>query len=470
MAAREVYKFGEYELDVGERRLRRSGQIVPLAPKAHDLLVALVRRAGRLVTKSELLDVVWPDASVEEGILSVHVSALRKALNESAGGIETVPRSGYRFTAVVTRASPRAHPVSLRWPVGVLPAEPQVSELIGRGRTHLLTASRTDVPKAVDAFRAAIALDPEYAAAHAGLALSCCAQAELRLAPPGDAYADARGAALRALAMDAVNADAQVALGTVLFLSDWNWSGAYRSLERALEIDPDHTEGLLVYGRLLDALGDFDDGLAAKQKALERNPSSAAVHLQIALSYWNQRRYDEMIEWANRSLELDPGHLLAREYIAGAYLKKGDHDRHMAESLLHAQAAGAPAALIEELRALYASGGRAAIVEYVLRVNANGPPLMLALHFGEAGRLDAAFRQLDAAIDLHDPSLVHLAVAPQWDCLRGDPRFSERLRRMGLPSRTWPSPSNSRHDAGGAHVDGDRQPRRGHGATRDPRR
>ena len=68
--AREVYEFGAYLLDVGERRLSNAGQIVSLAPKAHDVLVALVRRAGTLVTKSELLDMVWGEVSVEEGILA----------------------------------------------------------------------------------------------------------------------------------------------------------------------------------------------------------------------------------------------------------------------------------------------------------------------------------------------------------------------------------------------------------------
>ena len=58
--------------------------------------------------------------------------------------------------------------------------------------------------------------------------------------------------------------------------------------------------------------------------------------------------------------------------------------------------------------------------------------LHLALLLGELGRLDEAFEQLDRAIAVHDPSLVHLAVAPQWDCLRGDPRFSQRLRALGL--------------------------------------
>ena len=430
----EVYEFGPYALDVGERRLCRAGQVVPLAPKAHDLLVALVRRAGTLVTKGELLDLVWHDVAVEEGVLSVYVSALRKSLGTSgdlAPYIETVPRAGYRFAADVRRRA-IAEPLSMTWPIGVLPARPEVSELIGRGRTCLMAASRSEIPRAVEAFQSAIALDPDYAAAHAGLAVAHCAEAEMRLSTPDVAYGSARAAALRALAMDAANADAQVALGTVLFLSDWNWTGARRSLERALELNADHTEGWLLYGRLLEALGYLGEGLAAKQRTLERNPSSASVHLQIALSYWNQRRYDDMIAWCTRSLELDPQHLLAREFLAGAYLKKGDRDRHMAELLAHARAAGAPPALVDELRQIYDTRDRAGIVDFAIRVNANGPPLQLALLYGEAGNLDEAFRQLDAAIEHRDPALVHLAVAPQWDSLRADPRFGDRLEAMGL--------------------------------------
>ena len=324
MSAPEVYAFGEYTLDVGERRLLKSGAVVSLAPKANDALVALVRRAGTLVTKRELLDLVWGDVVVEEGVLAVYISALRKVLVGADQYIETVSRSGYRFKAVVERTHAHAEALSMKWPIGVLPANPEVSDLIGRGRSHLMSASRAEVPRAVEAFRAAVERDPSYAAAHAGLAVAHCAEAELRIASPSRAYADARVAALRALAMEDANADAQVALGTVLFLSDWNWSGARRSLERALELNPDHTEGWLLYGRLLEALGHLPEGLAAKQKALERNPSSAAVHLQIALAYWNQRRYDDMITWATRSLELDSSHLLAREYLAAAYLMKGN--------------------------------------------------------------------------------------------------------------------------------------------------
>src|SRR6187399_2863852 len=95
----EVYAFGPFRLDVPERTLECSGEPVRMRAKLFDTLVVLVRRAGRLVTREELLAQVWPDAIVEEGNLSHNVSALRKALGdgEQAEYIETIPRQGYRF-------------------------------------------------------------------------------------------------------------------------------------------------------------------------------------------------------------------------------------------------------------------------------------------------------------------------------------------------------------------------------------
>jgi serine/threonine-protein kinase len=420
MVGQEVYEFGEFTLDVAERRLTRSGRPIALPPKAYDVLMTLLRRSGRLVRKQELLDAVWPDAFVEEGILAVHISQLRKALGHERY-IETVARSGYRWTG-----APAPPPPS---------RAPDVYELFGRGRAHLLAASRAETPKALAAFQAAIALDPAYAAAHAGLALAWCAQAEFRVVPHAEAYPQAKTAALAGLALDPACADAQVALGIVLFLSEWNWTAAEKCLRRALDLNPHYTEAYLVCGRLLEAVGKLEEGLQLKQKALERDPFSPLVHLQISLSYWNQRRYDRSIEWANKALDLDPSHLLAREHLAGAYWKMGDPDRHMAEALRHAGIAGAPQSILDDLQRIYAEGGRAAIVRYSLEhARDAGPPVQLALLNGEAGDLDAAFLHLDRALDSRDPCLVHLAVAPQWDSLRADPRFEARLARMGLTS------------------------------------
>jgi DNA-binding winged helix-turn-helix (wHTH) protein/pimeloyl-ACP methyl ester carboxylesterase len=105
------YQFGPFHLDARERRLSRGGEMIPLRLKVFDTLLVLVENAGRLVTKQELLDAIWPETTVEENNLNHNVSVLRKALGERATGqqyIETVPRVGYRFVAPVdaTAATP----------------------------------------------------------------------------------------------------------------------------------------------------------------------------------------------------------------------------------------------------------------------------------------------------------------------------------------------------------------------------
>jgi tetratricopeptide (TPR) repeat protein len=270
--------------------------------------------------------------------------------------------------------------------------------------------------------------------------------------PYQEAFAEAKASALRALAMDSGSADAQVALGTVLFLSEWDWTAAEHSLQRALEINPDHTEALLQYGSLQEALGRLDDGLRCKQQALARDPRSPGVLVQIANSYWHQRKYDDTLAWARRALEVDPKHLLACQFINKVYLKIGDINKFAARVDSIAIEFGFPeerVAVFKQVTAdakqVYATAGLSGVnrfwVDQITNPQLDCDPLLKmaffrAVLYGDAGRLDEAFDCLDQAIAYRDPALVHLAVAPDWDSLRGDPRFAERLRSMTLPSVT----------------------------------
>ena len=99
-----LYEFGPFRLDVENHLLLRKGEVVPLPPKAFDLLLVLVEESGRVLPKDELMSRVWPDSYVEETNLAQHISALRKVLGEREQGgqyIETVPKRGYRFVAQV---------------------------------------------------------------------------------------------------------------------------------------------------------------------------------------------------------------------------------------------------------------------------------------------------------------------------------------------------------------------------------
>jgi DNA-binding winged helix-turn-helix (wHTH) protein len=441
MGGSEVFHFGEFTVEAAERRLTHGGNFIRLSPKAHDVLVVLLRHAGRLVTKDEFLSRVWPDACVEEGILTVHISALRKALGDdkrSSAYIETVSRSG-RFIAPVGREQIDHDTAPLR----PQPRPVELYEFVGRGRARLLSGSYFELSEALSSFRAAIELDSTYATAHAGLAVTLCLQGRLRVVPHGEAFAEAKASALRALAMDSECADAQMALGTVLFASEWDWAAAERSLRRALHINSSHTEALLAYGGLMEALGRLEEGLRFKQQALARNPDSALVLAEIANSFWNQRRYDDVIAWMNRALAIDPRNLLASEFLASVYFKQGDVEQFLAENRRRAQLFGVPEAAVErlaqlasEMRQAYGAEGHAGLARCMLQ---HIPPdgggaiaLQRAVLHGAARELDAAFEHLDRALDLRDPALVYLAVAPQWDSLRDDPRFADRLKRMAL--------------------------------------
>jgi tetratricopeptide (TPR) repeat protein len=260
----------------------------------------------------------------------------------------------------------------------------------------------------VSAFQAATAIDPTFAPAYAGLAHAKAASAVNRNVLV-EAYGEARAAALHALALDDKCPDAYAALGVVMLLAEWDWIAAERSFQRALALDPSHAHAYLRYGDLMEALGDLERGFHLKLKGLECDSTSVLAHLAIAVSCWNQRRYDDMIVFANKALDRDPQHHVALELLMGAYWKLGDLDR------------------VDELRRAAAN-----LVSRVPEGADYGAEFQLALQSAIAGDLDAAFEHLQRLIDKREPALIHLAVAPQWDNLRADPRFNECLLRMKL--------------------------------------
>jgi serine/threonine protein kinase len=328
----------------------------------------------------------------------------------------------------------------------------EASELVARGWAHLRSGSFFELSDAVAAFLAATEAAPANAAAHAGLALTKVAQATAHDVPHLEALAEAKTIALRALALDDKSADAQVALGQVMLFSEWDWTAAERSFQRALAINPNHAEAYLHYGGLMEALGQLTRGFELKQQGLECDSTSALAHVLIASSLWNQRRYDDVIVWVNKALDRDPRHLFARELLVGAYWKKDDFRRQIEEDLKRAEARdlseearGALKEIVTEILHAYDHDGLAAahrcIFKHLERAGdlisdgasrQRGNQFLNAGGYAEVGRVDEAFEQLQRALDVRDPALVHLAVAPQWDSMRADPRFNQCLARMKL--------------------------------------
>jgi serine/threonine protein kinase len=334
----------------------------------------------------------------------------------------------------------------------------EASELVARGWAHLRSGSFFELSDAVSAFVAATEVAPAYAAAHAGLALTKVAQAVAHDVQHLEALAEAKTIALRALALNDKSADAQVALGQVMLFSEWDWTAAERSFQRALAINPNHAEAYLHYGGLMEALGQLTRGFELKLQGLECDSTSALAHVLIASSLWNQRRYDDVIVWVNKALDRDPRHLFARELLVGAYWKKGDFKRQIVEDLkrveardLSEEARAALREIVAEILHAFDHEGLDAAHRCILKhmssawmtelmsdeggstIIGRGNTIIGPLaRSAEAGDLDKAFELLQGALDVRDPGLVHLAVAPQWDNLRADPRFNDCLARMKL--------------------------------------
>jgi eukaryotic-like serine/threonine-protein kinase len=113
LTSKRIYQFAEFELRVNARILARDGKSIPLGSKAFEVLTCLVMHAGEVVTKDELLKTVWPESFVEEGNLSQHIFALRKALGDRSRFIVTIPGRGYQFTEIVREVAqpgPRSQP------------------------------------------------------------------------------------------------------------------------------------------------------------------------------------------------------------------------------------------------------------------------------------------------------------------------------------------------------------------------
>ena len=126
-AVSEVHEFGAFRLDVGLSRLARAGEAITIPPKTFDLLVLLARNTHKVLTKTELMETLWPNTFVEEGNLTQHIYTLRKALGDRPDGkpyIETVPRRGYRLAAEVRAAAAGAADVkdAVSHPIAALSA------------------------------------------------------------------------------------------------------------------------------------------------------------------------------------------------------------------------------------------------------------------------------------------------------------------------------------------------------------
>jgi len=305
-----------------------------------------------------------------------------------------------------------------------------------RGAYFCARRTREGLEKGKVLFEQAVATDPGYALAYAGLADSFNLLGEYNALPARQAYPQALVAARRALRLDETLPEAHAALAFALYHYEWDWPQAEREFRRALALNPRCVAAQHWYAVYLAARGDFDAALEHLRQAQDLDPLSLIVHSATALVHYFAGRHDQAIEQCRRTLEMDPNYAPARHVLASAYLQKGLHTEGVAEYVKVLAASGEPPETGAALQRAYAMGGTAGFwlkdIELSQRRDGWNSPLGIAAGYAASGHKDLAFQWLDKAYAVRSSRLVNLKVEPMFATLRSDPRFQSLVRKIGL--------------------------------------
>ncbi|MEJ7812394.1 MAG: protein kinase [Gemmatimonadaceae bacterium] len=290
--------------------------------------------------------------------------------------------------------------------------------------------------RAVSYFEQAIARDPTYARAYAGLAHAHLVMVVFGNARPTEELPRARAAALRALALDSTVAEAHAALGHLRFVFDWQWAEGLRALDRAIALDPGYAFARQLRGIYLMNRGRLDESATALRDALAVDPLSAAIRMNLGQAYVYAHRPDEAIRHLRDALELNPELVSAHQHLGFAYLQKRMPTEAVA-AFAHAAARGG-ANDSAQLAYAYGITGRRREAEAILRDvlaqqrNRYVQPSGIVLAYVGLGDRDAAFRWLEQGYGEHAAQMNQLKVHPAYEPLHADPRWAALLRRMRL--------------------------------------
>jgi eukaryotic-like serine/threonine-protein kinase len=305
-----------------------------------------------------------------------------------------------------------------------------------RGRYHWNKRTGDDLKKANEQFQQAIARDPNYALAYAGLADCYLLLEQYTGMPSSEAVPKARAAAERALSIDDSLAEAHTSLA-FYYNKLWRWEESEKEFKRAISLNPNYPTAHHWYQSLLLCLGRDEEALAEIERALELDPLSPVLEVNIGLIYVIKGDLDRAMEHARRLLELDPQFSLAHHLSAGVYLKQ----RRYAEAIAEFQrdlANDRSAYSLSYVGYAYGLAGRrdeALTVLKELEEKYNKRESLaqyVAAVYAGLGDKDRAFAWLEKGFQDKSGLLHFIVTDAPFDPLRGDPRFADLLRRMGL--------------------------------------
>jgi adenylate cyclase len=322
-------------------------------------------------------------------------------------------------------------------------ADTTAYEFYHKGRSLWEKRTGDNIPKAIEFYEQAIARDPNYALAYAGLANAyVLLPFYTTAARRSDSLAKTKEAALKALSLDSKLAEAHVALGKYDFFT-MDLAGSLREYQRAIELKPNHAtahqwlgnDSLVSYGR-------FDEAIAEAKRAIELDPLSPIINADLGVTLYLARHYDDAIEQLRKTLAIDPTFFYAHYNLGVALQLKGDLSAAISEYEKAWQLSG-DSLVMALLGAAKGLAGDKNAAEQALKnldrtaQNQETDEYSRALLFLSLNNKEEALRSIERAVAARDgSSLTWIKVDPLLDPLRGDPRFEALVQKVIAPKNS----------------------------------
>lgn len=314
----------------------------------------------------------------------------------------------------------------------------EAEELYETGRSQWNLRTPEGLKKGFDSFEKAVALKPDYAAAHAGLADCYNMLATYGAKPPTEAFPKAKAEARKALDLNDNLADAHVSLAYALFRGDWKWTDSEKEFRQAIAMNPKSAQAHQWYSTLLVALGRSDEAIAHTKLAQELDSTSLIIRSHFGFVYFFTHDYDDSITACQKVLELDPTFFAVRRYLGQAYAQKGKYEQAIAEFQKAVAGSGGSPLMRAELAHTLALAGKKDEAQKILAelkqlaAERYISPYHIALVYSGLGNKDETFSALERAFVDRADYLPFLNADPRFDWLHNDARFANLLDRIGL--------------------------------------
>ncbi len=319
----------------------------------------------------------------------------------------------------------------------------QAYELYLKGRFFWNKRTGADLRKAIEYFNQAIAKDPNYALAYAGLADSYLLLSAFGAASPSDSLPQAKAAAKRALEIDDTSAEAHTSLGQILLFYDFDFAGSTREFKRAITLNPNYATAHHWYGSgPPTCLGEFDRGIAELKRAQQLDPLSLIINADLGGAFVAARRYDEAITQLRKTIEMDPRFYFAHWNLGEALELKGQLPEAIAEYKKAAELDEDPFVLALVGQADAKLGQRDEAIKILSQLQrlatkryvANYSFALMHMALGEKAKAIDWFER--AYRDRSGPEIVGIKVDPMLDPLHGDPRFEALVQKVLAPKNS----------------------------------